>query len=115
MATIEQINESFREYYTSLNKEYNNKFALFCEENGFDEDSIRDDIENETDESFLVDFDDDFPFKHSPKDEQSTKLFIHRLIWRFYHFSLPADDIIPKSYFTITLNILPNNYHIYYT
>ena len=85
MATIEEIDTAFSKYYESLGKPYNSIFLTFCSDNGYDQESIQNDIEEDVDESELVEFDEDFPFENTPKKEQDKRLFIHQMLKKFYH------------------------------
>eukprot|EP01084_Bolivina_argentea_P077545 140679_1 len=60
----EQINIGLSRYYKSLGKEYNNNFLAYCVENGFADDSLVDEFEEEDPQDcMLAQFDSNFPFK----------------------------------------------------
>eukprot|EP01083_Nonionella_stella_P152194 487483_1 len=68
-------------YYKYLNKDYEDLFSAYCEENGLeDDDSLQEEIENAANDCLLIDFDDDFPFKDQPSDDQARQTFIYNLI-----------------------------------
>ena len=98
MATIEQIDKAFTRYYKSLGKDYHNQFALYCDDNGYEEEDIKEDIEDEAIASGLVEFDEHFPFKIPPKDEYEAMRFIHQLIGNFYYHPNDIQFKIPISY-----------------
>ena len=56
MASIEQIDCAIGRYYGSLNKEYNNNFATYCDENGIDAATLITEIDEDPDSSMLVEF-----------------------------------------------------------
>ena len=98
MATIQQIDEAFARYYESLNHQYHAEFATYCEDNGYDEDCIKNDIEQEASESELVEFDEHFPFRNPPHNQEEVMEFIHQLIRKFYYCPSALGYIIPTSY-----------------
>eukprot|EP01084_Bolivina_argentea_P077546 140681_1 len=67
---IEQINIGLSRYYKSLGKEYINNFLLYCEENGFEDDSLADEFDEEPQDCMLAQFDSNFPFKSQINDNK---------------------------------------------
>ena len=70
MTTIEQVNTALSRYYSFVNQQYNDEFINYCDSNGIDDDMLRDEMTNEGSDSFLVEFDDNFPFYNVPSDKQ---------------------------------------------
>eukprot|EP01083_Nonionella_stella_P109602 319786_1 len=68
-------------YYKSLGHSYDNIFSEFCADNAFDDDDVlRDEMDIGADYCLLVEFDDNFPFKKEPKDDEAKLHFIFDLI-----------------------------------
>ncbi len=70
MANIEQIDAAIGKYYVSLNREYKNEFATYCDENCIDHETLISEMNEEPDDSMLVEFDDDFPFNAGSNDNK---------------------------------------------
>eukprot|EP01083_Nonionella_stella_P296020 1005766_1 len=66
---IEKIDEGLKKYYKSLGKEYDKLFSNYCDDNGFDEDALEEELQVDPSDCLLVDFDDNFPFKKQPTDK----------------------------------------------
>ena len=83
MATIEQINNALERYYKSLNQPYQNQFTIFCDDNGYDDEGIGDELDDQ--ENDLNDFDEDFPISHHIVAKiQDKSLFIHKILSTIY-------------------------------
>ena len=82
MATIQEIDEALGRYYKSFNKEYDHLFADFCEENGFEEYHVAEDINVNPEDSDLVEFDEDFPFEKTPQNKAEA---IHDILAQLYN------------------------------
>ena len=52
--SIEDIDNALKEYYQSLNKKYDNKFSTYCDENGFDDEDAKDELNGEAQGAFLL-------------------------------------------------------------
>lgn len=91
MEVIERMDAEFARYYKWCNRDYHNQFATFCKVQDYNADSIEDDVKDVANESQLVEFDEDFPFKKPPNDEEEKMKYIHQLIRQFYYK-------IPESY-----------------
>ena len=64
--TIQQIESNLEMYYRQANKSYLDelglgKFLYFCNKEGYDTESVLDELDNEPNDCALVDFDEDFP------------------------------------------------------
>ena len=94
MTTVVEVDACLRRYYKQLQyeTEYNvggttGIFAKFCEENGIDDDSLREEIhDQETEEAILLDFDDDFPFLPNLQfdDDLAKKKYIEDILKQCY-------------------------------
>eukprot|EP01083_Nonionella_stella_P097048 272811_1 len=82
---IEQINEGLARYYKRLNKPYNNIFLDYCDNGGFADDCIDDELEEEPADCMLAQFDADFPFKQPIDDAEQKKAQIMEIIKKCYN------------------------------
>lgn len=75
MSLVGTIDSNLRIYYKSQNKPYEHAFAQWCDDNGYDDDSIQLEIDNLDDEMpEFVEFDVDFPYPPgTDQDETSRK------------------------------------------
>ena len=82
MNQIERINYHLKHYYQSLNKEYDNLFIEYCEDNGYEVEDVEEEINDESapDDSVLIEFDDDFPFKTVPNDDNQREKIIFDIL-----------------------------------
>ena len=92
VAIIEQVDNALREYYKALGKEqqYNEdgtgRFEHYCDENGIDEEALKDDLEGDPGDSMLIDIDDDFPIPTNEQidnDEQKQQ-YIFKILKQCY-------------------------------
>ena len=84
---MDKINNKLSDYYHSLNREYSNEFAQYCEDQGIDDDMILDDLQSGSHvESMLTDFDAAFPFNSqcaalsSPKQKEYIYKILYQII-----------------------------------
>eukprot|EP01084_Bolivina_argentea_P319326 553874_1 len=82
--SIEQIDKQLKGYYQSLNKPYDELFSNYCDDYGIDDESLAMELEEDAEDSILVDFDDDFPFAKPPKNETDRRQKIFDLIKKCY-------------------------------
>ena len=90
--TIEQVNEAVGQYYKALGKEqqYNQHdtglFEHYCDENGIDEETLKDDLNGNPGDSMLVDFDNDFPIppNEQPENDEKRQLYIFNVLKQCY-------------------------------
>ena len=62
MATVQQLDEVIEKYYNYHGQEYDQEFASFCEDNGYDTDMIAEELaDDNNDDGDLTAFDDSFP------------------------------------------------------
>ena len=65
------------EYYKDKEDDQSGKFTNWCNDNGYDTDGIRDELENEPSECVLIEFDqEDFPFTKVDQDERNKEIFV---------------------------------------
>eukprot|EP01084_Bolivina_argentea_P078948 143276_1 len=69
---IEKIDAALGRYYKSLHKKYDHLFLNYCDDNGLDDEALDEEFEQNPDDSMLVDFDEDFPFKNQPQNVPKT-------------------------------------------
>lgn len=62
MSVLENIDKGLNKYYLSLNKEYKNLFKEFCSENGYNDDTLQEELDGDWEECDFLEFDDDMPF-----------------------------------------------------
>eukprot|EP01084_Bolivina_argentea_P024205 45137_1 len=74
LSKIEVTSNNLRKYYESLNRNYDNLFTVFCEDNGIDDDGLLNELNEQPDQSILIDFDQDFPFAHVPPTEKQRDI-----------------------------------------
>eukprot|EP01084_Bolivina_argentea_P004121 7805_1 len=87
---IRQIDKGLERYYKLLNANYTyederNKFIAFCEDNGFYDEDVKEELKQDFEDCMLIDMDDDFPF---PKDNQpkNRQQAIFDIIMRCYQY-----------------------------
>eukprot|EP01084_Bolivina_argentea_P147507 258062_1 len=72
---IQQIDQGLSRYYKlhNINDYFNNdergKFEEFCDENGFDDNDVKEELDQDIDDCCLTDFDDDFPINDVTNDK----------------------------------------------
>ena len=69
---LEQFEDILENYYKHFDKEYRNdegigKLQEWMNENGFDENDFKDELESNIDDCTFVDFDEDFPIQQMKK------------------------------------------------
>ena len=82
--SIKTLDKNLRKYYKLQYKEYkvdendNGVFAVWCEENGYDTDAVKEDLEMDPDEdeAMMLEFDDEFPYPKNKKKDKITMLQI---------------------------------------
>eukprot|EP01083_Nonionella_stella_P292274 994124_1 len=61
-------------YYASLNRVYDDSFSAFCEKYGFSEgDKLPKEMEKSAIDCMITDFDEDFPFKDEPPEDEKAR------------------------------------------
>ena len=90
MAGFESMDKALGRYYESLGRnDYFNsdgigKFLDFCYREDFQEDEIDDELA-EMEECSYLEFDDNFPFKSSLKDEYEKQMYILNILKKCYN------------------------------
>eukprot|EP01084_Bolivina_argentea_P024202 45131_1 len=101
---IQMTCNNLRQYYNALNRNYDNLFTEFCEQNGFDDDdSLLSELNETYDQSIVTDFDENFPFAEHPPTEQEGNILKFDLIKGCYHNI--RHDQLPKfddKFFSVT-------------
>eukprot|EP01083_Nonionella_stella_P211220 763941_1 len=90
---IKQIDAALQKYYISLNRrDYldangNGKFLIHCEDNGFDDDAIEEELQADPEECMVIDFDDNFPFpaNNAPENEKDQLKYILTILQKCYN------------------------------
>eukprot|EP01084_Bolivina_argentea_P277053 472860_1 len=92
---ITQIDNGLQRYYNQYNTNYVNadginKFIAFCEDNGFYDDDVKEELKMDPGECMIVDFDEDldfpFPKDKKPKSDEAKIQAIFDIIMRCYKF-----------------------------
>ena len=98
--TIEQICNAFGRYYKSHNRGYEEYFTKYCDDNGFDEEMVAEEMQQDAEGCCLTDFADEdsynFPFPESIDDK--TK-FVFELLQQIMNtpdvtFDLPIFECL---------------------
>eukprot|EP01084_Bolivina_argentea_P230363 388595_1 len=77
---IHQICTALERYYAKQNKPYDKLFSIYCEDNGFDDDALEEELQATAEDSMVTDFDDDFPFDKEMKNDEEKNEYIFQLI-----------------------------------
>ena len=83
MATIGDIEKAMEGYYDYHNQTYTGQFREYCEDNGYDTDTIRDELINDNCDTDLIEFDDDFPLPIHVKTTHKAE-YIYNQLKLFY-------------------------------
>eukprot|EP01084_Bolivina_argentea_P263601 446220_1 len=77
---IVRMCNQLRSYYKMFNKSYDNLFREYCDENGLEDDTLQEELQQSPLDCLLVDFDDDFPFKKPPINYEEKLDMIHAIL-----------------------------------
>eukprot|EP01084_Bolivina_argentea_P079569 144318_1 len=89
--SIDLIDQRLAKYYKKKgrNDYYDDgvgKFKQYCVENGFEDDGLEEEMDQEdAEDCMFVEFDDNFPFKTQPSDEKEQKTIILSIIKKCYN------------------------------
>ena len=92
VATIQQICQSLSSYYAMMNHPYDQNFSNYCEDNGFDEECIQEEFDDD-ECGTLPDFDDDFPYPDQVADDEKESFKIKKLKYCYTHPGCTFDDL----------------------
>jgi len=68
-------------YYEHMGRKYDALFSTYCEDNGIDEENIKDELNEPAGDCLLVDFDEDFPYSDDIQDDElARKEFVLEII-----------------------------------
>eukprot|EP01084_Bolivina_argentea_P277051 472855_1 len=119
---IRQIDKGLERYYKLVNVNYTeNQFVDFCEENGFYNEDIEEELKADAEDCMLVDFDEDFPFpknKHPTSDEDRQQA-VFDIIMRCYKYPdaiIKKEEVIKKEHFNFDekeMDIITQKYEKY--
>eukprot|EP01084_Bolivina_argentea_P311079 538415_1 len=76
--SIDRINVCLARYYKQFGRDYHDdvnksgKFKAYCDENGFDDDGVEEEMKTNADECQLVDFDNNFPLPYQPENKEAA-------------------------------------------
>ena len=92
MPSIEELNKTLGQYYRALGKlqQYNQDgtgiLQHYCDENGIDEEGLKDDLEGDLGDSMLIDIDDNFPIPTNEQidNDEQKQLYIFNLLKQCY-------------------------------
>eukprot|EP01084_Bolivina_argentea_P104288 186746_1 len=64
------------QYYKGLNKDYSQpgKFAVWADENGFDDDTLIEELGGDPEDATLLEFDEDFPLNKQDVDDKQKEI-----------------------------------------
>eukprot|EP01084_Bolivina_argentea_P030301 56180_1 len=87
---INRIDKGLQRYYKQFNANYiddngYHKFSGYCNDNGFDDDVVIEELKMDPGDCMIVDFDEDFPFPKDKKPYNRSKA-IFDIIMRCYQF-----------------------------
>eukprot|EP01084_Bolivina_argentea_P047126 86821_1 len=82
--SVVQIDKQLKEYYQSLQVPYDQLFAIYCADNDVDDESLATELEEDADDSILVDFDPNFPLAKPPKNDFDRNQKIFNFIRKCY-------------------------------
>eukprot|EP01084_Bolivina_argentea_P120587 213768_1 len=112
---INQIDICLSRYYAKngnkvyFNKNNIGKFREFCDENGFDDDFVEEEIRENFEDCQLLDFDDHFPFIENQLQDQNKNKEIYRILQKcFSNANAYKDNLLLSK----PLNITPNNWNV---
>ena len=90
--TIDRITHHLKKYYKTMNREFDDEFSIFCEENGYGDDEVDEELFGVAEDSMLFEFDEDFPFETQPIDDVSRAQEIFDILVKFANHDLAKDD-----------------------
>ncbi|MEM7184724.1 MAG: hypothetical protein AAF518_27765, partial [Spirochaetota bacterium] len=110
---IHKMDTALNSYYQSqgkddyLNDNNKGKFESFCDEEGFDSEGVRDELNAGSNDCLLVGFDDDFPLTNSITKETDKEKAIYRIIKGIYRAIQKRSDTASNS----TDSVSPSSMH----
>ena len=103
-SSIENLNKGLKLYYTRLGQTYNDTFLNYVEENGFEEEDIKDYMEGDVEECGILDFDEhEFPFMNPINDDNKR----NKAIYHITHIQEHLCMIYDQYRYTNTLILTP--------
>eukprot|EP01084_Bolivina_argentea_P290016 498109_1 len=95
---FQKMDKALEAYYKSVGKsDYGGKFLAYCIENGFEEDDIDEEFNNEPSECLYVEFDEEFPLKPAINDANARVSEIFRIIKYCYDHGKPPPSSSSSS------------------
>ena len=86
--TIEEVDKALGKYYEALDKQeqYNKILENYCNENGIDDDGLKEDLEGDPGESVFDQIDDNFPIPDTEQfeDEEQKFKYIFNILKQCY-------------------------------
>ena len=89
--SIAQIDKALREYYKALGKEEQyiqddgrGLMEYFCDENGVDEEGLKDEMNVDPADCMLLDFDNDFPTKEQIDNDEQRQEYVFKILKQCY-------------------------------
>eukprot|EP01084_Bolivina_argentea_P053116 97512_1 len=64
-----ELDKLLSQYYQQFGKKYSNEFAKYCDDNGYDDETLVDDLDGAPEETDLGTFDSNFPLEKKIDDE----------------------------------------------
>ncbi len=109
---ILKINEKLEQHYKTFDRTHNNKFINWCEENGFEDDSIITELVKNAEPSdcILLEYDNNFP---SPEKIEDKKLYMFNTLISMFN-SINQDDNDNEEKSNENNLCASNNQNIYY-
>eukprot|EP01084_Bolivina_argentea_P314184 544177_1 len=114
MSKVQQIDKALGRYYKNLgvdnyfNEDGIGKFQAWCDDNGFDDEGVNDEFNENPSDCTIIDFDENFPLRNKTNDETETAQQIINIIQQCYNdasaFSSKFTKIFPqmsKNFFDI--------------
>eukprot|EP01084_Bolivina_argentea_P089557 161579_1 len=86
-----ELDATIAKYYKNMEKEYPTPglFALWCDENGFDDESLAEELNGDPKQASLLEMDEDFPLKPAIPDETKRIKKIIDILKYCYEFGEP--------------------------
>eukprot|EP01084_Bolivina_argentea_P314185 544180_1 len=91
MSKVQQIDKALGRYYQTLGADsYFNEdgigiFQAWCDDNGFDDDAVNDEFNENPSECSIIDFDENFPLQNDTTDETKRAQQIIKIIQQCYN------------------------------
>eukprot|EP01084_Bolivina_argentea_P197695 338734_1 len=103
MSGLENLENGLQAYYDQLSTPYDGLFAAFVEDNGFDEEDIKGEMESTANECTILEFHDYFPLKPEIDDQTARNEEIFRIMKHCYDNGEPPNREMKAKPFDINL------------